>query len=369
MKLDNNTGAFFELLRAGLWEQEARLSQFNKIDYMRVLSLAEEQSVVGLVTVGLEHVVDVKVPQEMLLQFAGQALQIEQQNQSMNEFVAHIVEKMRNVGIYTLLLKGQGVAQCYERPLWRSCGDVDFFLSEENYKKAKDFLEPLSSSVEKESQYTKHLGMTIDNWEVELHGNLRSGLFNSIEEVLDSIRNDIFCGGNVRSWQNGRTQIFLPGINNDVAYVFTHILQHFFNGGIGLRQICDWCRMLYCYREKLDLRLLKSRIRKMGLLTEWKAFAALAVEWLGMPVDAMPFYDSCYKTKGEKILAYVLKTGNFGHNRDLRYKQEKSAVTRKWKTFCHITADTVKQFSIFPLDSIKVWWTMMKMGLRCLINK
>ena len=61
MKLDNNTGAFFELLRAGLWEQEARLSQFNKIDYMRVLSLAEEQSVVGLVTVGLEHVVDVKV--------------------------------------------------------------------------------------------------------------------------------------------------------------------------------------------------------------------------------------------------------------------------------------------------------------------
>ena len=49
-------------MRAGLWEKEARLSQFGEVDYEEIMGLAEEQSVDGLVTAGLEHVTDVKVP-------------------------------------------------------------------------------------------------------------------------------------------------------------------------------------------------------------------------------------------------------------------------------------------------------------------
>ena len=59
---DDNIKAFIELLRAGLWEQGVWLSQFCEVDYEEVMRLAEEQSVVGLVTAGLEHVKDVKVP-------------------------------------------------------------------------------------------------------------------------------------------------------------------------------------------------------------------------------------------------------------------------------------------------------------------
>lgn len=44
----------------------------------------------------------------------------------------------------------------------------------------------------------------------------------------------------------------MPRAEEDVVYVFAHILQHFFKGGIGLRQICDWCRLLYTYRDSLN---------------------------------------------------------------------------------------------------------------------
>ena len=47
---NNNIEAFLELVRAGLWESEAQLSQFGKVDYAEVMRLAEEQSVVGLIT-------------------------------------------------------------------------------------------------------------------------------------------------------------------------------------------------------------------------------------------------------------------------------------------------------------------------------
>ncbi len=137
MSLDNNQQAFFELLRAGLLEKEARLAHFNTIDYSAILELAEEQSIVGLVTAGMEHVTDVKVPQEWLLQFIGETLQIEQQNKEMNAFVAKLIELLRKQDVYTLLVKGQGIALCYERPLWRASGDVDLFLNDTNYERAK----------------------------------------------------------------------------------------------------------------------------------------------------------------------------------------------------------------------------------------
>ena len=83
MKLNNTHKAFLELVRAGLWEEETRLLSYN-IDFNEIYRLAEEQSVIGLVTAGLEHVTDVKVPQMIVFNFVGNALQIEQRNVILN---------------------------------------------------------------------------------------------------------------------------------------------------------------------------------------------------------------------------------------------------------------------------------------------
>ena len=99
MTCNNYEQAFFALVKAGLWEQDVRLSSDETIDFSEINRLAEEQAVVGLVTAGLEHVVDVKVPQEWVLQFVGETLQIEQQNKDMNHFIGTSVDQMRGVGI------------------------------------------------------------------------------------------------------------------------------------------------------------------------------------------------------------------------------------------------------------------------------
>ena len=155
----NNIGTFFALLRGGLWGTEVLLNSNSTSDFYGLMQLAENQSVVGLITAGLEHVCDVKVPKEELLQFIGQSLQLEQQNAEMNKFIGSLVKKMRKADIYALLVKGQGIAQCYEKPLWRSCGDVDLLLSGDNYQKAKAFLLPMASEVEPEGKYEQHLGL------------------------------------------------------------------------------------------------------------------------------------------------------------------------------------------------------------------
>ena len=356
--LDNNTQAFLALARAGLWEREVQLLSYHDIEWQVVYRLAIEQSVLGLLLAGLEHS-DVKPPKELLLQWIGEAQQIEQRNKAMNGFIADLINNLRKDDVYCLLVKGQGVAQCYEKPLWRCAGDIDLLLSDENYKKAKSTLIPIASEVANEDVMTKHQALVINGFDVELHGKMPFVISKRVDNGINEVLDDVFCGGNVRLWECNGTQVFLPSPDNDVILVFTHFLHHFFIEGVGLRQICDWCRLLYTYKDSLNYGLLESRIRKMGLMSEWKAFGSLAVDTLGMPVESMSFYDVRFKDKGEKVLRRVLKSGNFGHNNDLCYRARYSGITYKTVAAWRRLFDFTSLVPVFPVDVPKFFFTYM----------
>lgn len=370
----NNQQAFFALLRAGLWEQSVRLVPYGEIDFEAVLQLAEEQSVVGLLAAGMEHIADMKPQKKDVLQFIGQSLQLEQRNQAMNYFIGVIVEKMREANISTLLVKGQGVAQCYERPLWRSSGDVDFLLSEEIFDKAYEFLTPLAHHVDREESYSRHIGMTIDPWVVELHGSLRCGLSVRMDKVIDELQDDCFQAGRIRTWDNGGTAVSLPGIDNNILFIFTHFMKHFYKGGIGLRQICDWCRLLWTYRSEVNVKLLEERLKKMGMTSEWKAFGAFAAIYLGLPLTAyrLVFLDEKelrkYKKKAERIRVFIMEVGNFGHNRDTSYYSKYPFLVRKTISMGWRIGDLFRHARIFPLDSLRFFPKLMYDGLRSAVK-
>lgn len=369
--LSNNQKAFFELVRAGLWEKDAQLSQYIDIDFGEIYRLAEEQSVVGLVAAGLEHVKDVTPPQSVALTFAGSTLQLERRNKAMNAFIANVMDQMRQQGIYTILVKGQGVAQCYERPLWRSSGDVDFFLSEENFLKARDYLRPLvANGFDPSNEDARNINAQLSQWDIELHGNLFCGLSQRMDSSIDEVQKNIIFDGQVRSWMNERTQVFLPSADNDVIFIFTHFLKHFYKGGLGLRQICDWCRLLWTYKDLLNLGLLESRIQKMGLLSEWKAFGAFVVDYLGMPIDSIPFYSQLKKWshKANGICSFILEVGNMGHSRDLRFYGNKSFIRRKIGAFGVRVGDLFRHTRLFPLDSIRFFPSIVFNGVRSAIK-
>lgn len=371
---DSTINAFLALLQAGLWEnrEDSRSSGFNfngTVDWDEVFRLAEEQSVVGVVLAGIEHS-NIKPYQDFLLQWIGEVQIIEQQNKEMNAFVADLIERLRKEDVCTILVKGQGIAQCYERPLWRCSGDVDLLLDKNNYQKAKKELVPCATYVGKEGIAGKHLGMTVEKWEVELHGTLHSELSFYIDRQIDRIQDTAFKEGRIRRWRNGDTDIFLPSPDEDVIFVFVHILQHFYKGGIGLRQICDWCRLLWTYRSELDLRLLESRIRKMGLMSEWKAFGAFAVEYLGMPAESMLFYSANgkWKRKANRICTFVMKVGNLGHNRDMSYYKNCPYLIQKITSLSRRCEDMLCHVKIFPVDSFRFFCCIMFNGIISMIR-
>ena len=371
MGRNSSQQAFFELVRAGLWEKEARLAQYSVIDFSSIMKLAENQSLVGLIAAGLEHVSDVKVPKEDVLLFVGQTLQLEQRNKAMNAFVGKLFDKFQADGIVSLLVKGQGIAQCYERPLWRACGDVDLFMDVENLRKAQGLLISIAHDIEEENPENMHQAMSIDQWCVELHGTLRSELGKRVDNRIDSVQEDTFQNKRFRVWRNGETDVSLPAADNDVIFVFTHILQHFFGSGIGLRQICDWCRLLWTYRAEINHDLLESRLLGMGLMPQWKAFAFLAVNTLGMPGDAMPLYSPEKKwcKKAESILKLIFESGNFGHGRDMSYKKKYPPLIEYLISFGVYTKYSFLQFHIFPKEALRGWCRTIPQGVKNKLKK
>lgn len=351
MKKNKDVDVFFALLRAGLWEQSVRLLPFDPIDFDAIFKLADEQSVVGLIAAGLEHVEDRKITKSEALPFLKKVFIIEQRNQAMNAFLGELVFMIREAGIRTLLVKGQGIAQCYERPLWRSSGDVDFLVAQVSYDNGVHLLQELSDSSEGGAIEKKHYSFNIKGWDVELHGTLRTGLCRRIDKGIDRIQDYIFNNNTVRKWNNEGTEMLLPAANEDCVLVFCHILQHFFQGGIGLRQICDWVRLLYNHSDQIDLSLLKSRLEDMGIMTEWKVFGCFVVKFLGAPKHCIPLFDDHYAEKAKKVCSYILKKGNFGKNDDKRYMAYYPSLRRKLLTFRRRAIDSWRLFQIFPYDS------------------
>lgn len=110
-------------------------------------------------------------------------------------------------------------------------------------------------------------------------------------------------------------------------------------------------------------------------MSEWKAFGSFAEDYLGMPADAMPFYNSKqmphgsqWHMKAERIMAFILETGSFGHNRDVSYQKETSKTLRRLITLWRQTLDNAEQFMIFPKNSIKVWWSFLMAGIKNVVN-
>ena len=219
-------------------------------------------------------------------------------------------------------------------------------------------LKPIAEHCDEEDKVALHQAMCIKGIEVELHGRMSFEISHKGDKVVESVLNETLSNErSSRRCELNEVEVPLPNVNDDIIIVFTHFLLHFFVEGVGLRQICDWCRLLWTYKDAVDIKLLGKRLYEAGLMSEWRVFAAIAVETLGIPAKAMPFYKKGYEHRANLALKRVLKSGNFGHNNDLSYRVKyngrKYKMVSLWRRFW----DFMGMAFIFPIDAPKFFMT------------
>lgn len=372
--MDQAQSLFFTLLRSGLWGTVPDVSSFRPSaeDWKDVLRIAKEQTVIGLVAEGAALCPSGFVPEAVGLRLIGLCESIRRRNTQTNSVIASLVALFAGDGIPFFLLKGQGVACCYLKPELRMPGDIDLFVLPEDYQQSKKTLSKIGVRDEGEGLDKLHYGAMHGDLEIEIHGTVHTSLGNRINGCLDDMQRELFETESCRSLEctgkDGSVRIKLPSPDFDALFVFIHLLQHFFCGGLGLRQLCDWARLLHCYRDSVDVPKLEARLKRMGVTSEWKAFMSFIVNYLSLPEQDAILLDRGCEAKARRIWRYVEMVGNFGTKIRRRDRTRDPYLIRKVQSFVINSKCFLVHIAIFPLDSLKFFWGYFITGIRAVIH-
>ena len=355
---------FFGLLRSGLWGDAPELPDTtpSEDDWKKVYSLSMSQTVAGLVTDGASACPADYVPKAVSLKLMSTLIRIEKTNAALDAHVSRFVSLLESSGVQPVLVKGQAVAQCYIHPSGRMAGDIDLVIDPGQYEAAKAVITPTADHTADGDSSKMHFGATFGSVELELHGTVRTSLGHKVNDVLDDVQAQLFREGGCRRWNCLDTQVRIPSADFDALFIFTHLLQHFFCGGLGLRQLCDWARVLHTDCAAIDRALLERRLADMGLLSEWKAFVGFIVTYLGLPEEEAPLYDTRYSSKAGKIWHYIERVGNFGKSRGLRDRSRDPYLIRKAGSLILKLKDMLYHVRVFPLDSLRFFRYYFRTG-------
>ena len=356
---------FFSLLRSGLRGGAPDAALFPAdTDWAALYDLSFRQTVVGLVTDGIHHLpAECLPPQEETLDpFLGDVMFTETRNGQLNRALPRLVKAL--AGLRVAVVKGQPLGLNYPDPMRRQPGDIDLLLLPSFYETAKSILLPKATKVLEEEKDIWHQGMHFRSIEVEVHGSISTLMSKKLDRKLAALLEEQFDGRDFPSVSIGGARIPVPEAGFNAVYIFVHFLQHYWSGGVGLRQLVDWMTFVSVHKREIHPVMLEKRLEDLGLLHLWKVFTGFAQEFLGCPPEKLPLAAAPDSAKNARIWRYIRRCGNFGKNVD-RTRAEESYLVRKVHSFWRlVVADRLRHFSVFPKESVRFFLGAFGYGLQ-----
>lgn len=317
---DRLRDVFFQLLRIGLWNRGNLMNDItlNESEWSRIYSWAASHTVEGIIYDSFSLLKENQLPPTSLkLKWAARIDQIERHNVQMNEVIASQFASFTAMGLRPVLQKGQGVAQFYNKPLHRICGDIDWHFEDDGYAKARKYIKEKCNSVKDTKSFSLHY-----SWNgqfIEHHKQLFDLRNPIIQPYLRKVAKEYRHKQEALNIHGIQVRILAPELQ--IFQVNAHILKHMITFGMGLRQFCDSCRLYAHYKDNLDAEALKDIYRKTGMLKWTHLLHQILVNYLGLSNSQLPFpYPQ--GTNSEWMLEEIWHGGNFGYY-DGRYADGK----------------------------------------------
>ena len=239
--------AIFLFLRYCLGNKVDMSIVVANIDWQQLYSFATKQTIIGICFDGIkrlseEYPEELKknpIEKDLLMTWMGVSQQIRRQNMKVNAVASKLFSILRKDGFRCCILKGQGNAGMYQNPYSRTPGDVDVWVNANR----KTIMEYASKKFELGDDIRlQHVETTMDGVPVELHFfpcSMNNPVYNARLQKWFKRNADLQCS-NVVSLPDGIGENAIPTTAFNVVYQLTHLYHHFFDEGIGMRQIIDY---------------------------------------------------------------------------------------------------------------------------------
>ena len=237
----------FDFLKYCLGGKDNMSNVVADIDWQQLYSFASKQAILGFCFEGIERLGEEypeelkqnPIGRELLMTWIAKTQQIHRQNMTVNTVASKLFSMLREDGLRCCVLKGQGNALMYPNPYSRTPGDIDVWVNASR----KEITEYAKCHFKLEDDIRfHHLETTMDGVPVELHFfpcSMNNLLYHARLQKWFKLNADLQCS-NVVSLPNGIGEIAIPTTAFNVIYQLTHLYHHFFDEGIGMRQIIDY---------------------------------------------------------------------------------------------------------------------------------
>ena len=243
----NSTSPYFAFLRYCLGKKRNMSRVIAGMNWQALYSIASKQALLGLCFDGIERLGEEypeelrlnPIGRELLMTWMGKAQQIRRQNMKVNVVASKLYSMLREDGLRCCILKGQGNALMYSNAYSRNPGDIDVWVNasrEQITEYAKTHFE-IGNDIR-----FQHLETSMDGVPVELHFfscTMNNPIYHVRLQKWFKRNADLQCS-NVVSLPDGIGEIAIPTTAFNVIYQLTHLYHHFFDEGIGMRQIIDY---------------------------------------------------------------------------------------------------------------------------------
>ena len=323
-----NTSIIFDFLKCCLGAKGDMSKVVAGMDWRLLYEFASKQAMLGVCFDGIERLGKEypevlrlnPIGRDVLMAWMAKAQQIRRLNMNVNGVAAKLYSMLKEDGLRCCILKGQGNALMYGNPYLRNPGDVDVWVNA-----SREVIMEYGRrnfDLEDDIRY-QHLETTMDGVPVELHFMpcvMNNPIYNARLQKWFRRNADLQCS-NVVELPDGAGEIAVPTTAFNVVYQLCHLYHHFFDEGIGMRQMVDYYYVLVKSEEgrvknctategKANVTSLQRELKYLGL---WKFAGAVMYVLhvvLGLPEERM--IRPMDVRRGELLLSEILNGGNFG---------------------------------------------------------
>ena len=381
----------FEFLQVAVGNRESLSGGVANADWLRLFEFCKKQALIGVGFTAVEklHAMGMVCPAALRMQWMALALQIEKRNALLNEQCRQLTDRYKHDGFSTCILKGQGNCINYPENLRkrRQCGDIDIWTAP---------LCGISVAVQTGSndvEFAVYNGFRAVREYVRMQHRIDGYFSNPIVRYhhieapkIDGTEVEVhfrpcYAHSPLRNWRmqrwfNDHADVCMknkthmgfavPTASVNVVYQMCHLFSHYFDEGLGLRQLMDYYFALRVWHnDVMECKDLQSQgmwceglgspvmsaqevmavIRSFGMKKFASAVMYVLHEVFSMPkrqlitderlliTDGPWLLCEPNEKEGRKLLEEIMKGGNFGQY-DERGKEFKNGGMVKhgvWK--------------------------------------
>lgn len=242
---------FFELIRFSIGVSE-KVPDISADKWQTMFDMASEQALLGVVWNGVEKMpANMRPDKTLMMKWYAISNQIGKTNAKVNRAAVYVSQFFAKKGFRSCLLKGQGNAINYPDVHSRNPGDIDIWL-EGGTKKILKMTKPLARGMKICYHHTEF--PSYKDTEVEVH--LRPSFMNN--PIVNRRLQRFFADNAERQFihkvalpdttasdaavqkETMADAVCIPTRNFNIVFQMSHISNHFFHEGIGLRQLMDY---------------------------------------------------------------------------------------------------------------------------------